>query len=320
MAAPEETWSRRHYRLGFVATATLVLAIIVTLPFSLASIVDDVLGPASGKVIPLLRVPPESTAPVHSRLHLAVTRIDELQLLATLRVSGHRTCDGSCPWKERLLLVSVGASRDGDAEGVPPSATIVLPDADEAVSETIQLPVSGAPIRYPFDRYDLVLGVALRRIYPDGRAETLTPEATARHLRLTIQEMLPRKRMSVPIRVDPGTLPRTSPAAYAAVYEFTFEHPRYIRVLAVLLVLLMTAAAAYSVFLRPVEDLLINAGALVLSVWGVRAILTPGNLFYLTAIDVSLSMVILFLLSGLAVKVLILAHDRGGLRMLRRRR
>jgi hypothetical protein len=52
----------------------------------------------------------------------------------------------------------------------------------------------------------------------------------------------------------------------------------------------------------------------------VRAILTPRSLFYLTAIDVALSMVILFMLSGLVVRVLMFAHDRGGLRMLRRSR
>jgi hypothetical protein len=54
-----------------------------------------------------------------------------------------------------------------------------------------------------------------------------------------------------------------------------FERPRYLRVLAVLLVLLIATAVAYSVLLRPPEDLIVNSGALVLGVWGVRAILVP---------------------------------------------
>jgi hypothetical protein len=63
--------------------------------------------------------------------------------------------------------------------------------------------------------------------------------------------------------------------------------------------------------------LLVNAGALVLGVWGVRSILVPVNLHFQTAVDLSLSMVIPFLLGGVTVKALMLAHDRGGLRVLR---
>ena len=77
----------------------LMLAIIVTLPFSLASVVDDMLGPA-GRVFPVLRVPPAEIAPAHSRLHLAVTNVDEVQLLATLRISGHRVCGAGCPRRD----------------------------------------------------------------------------------------------------------------------------------------------------------------------------------------------------------------------------
>jgi hypothetical protein len=277
-----------------------------------------VLGPAAGKVVPLLQVPPAALAPAHSRLHLAVTRIDEIQLLASLRVSGHHTCGGGRPWRDRLVLVSVGTSDDG-AEGLPPSASILLPDTSEAVSETVQLPISGAPIRYPFDRYRLVLGVALQRVYPDGHVATLTRDETSRDLQLTIQEQLSRPSMSAPVPVDPGDLrPFGSPVTYAVVYALAFEQPRYLKTLAVLLVLLIAAATASAVFLRSLEDLLTNSGTLVLSVWGVRAILTPGNIFYLTAIDLALSMVLLFLLSGITVKALIFAHDRGDLRLLRR--
>ncbi len=105
---------------------------------------------------------------------------------------------------------------------------------------------------------------------------------------------------------------------YAAAYHVSFERPRYLRVLAVLLVLLIASAAAYSVFLRPLADLIVNSGALVLGIWGVRTILTPGNLYYLTAVDLSLSIIILFLLGGLTVKALMHAHDKGDLRILRR--
>jgi hypothetical protein len=318
MTAERDTQSRRRYRVAFVATAMLLLGIIVTLPFSLASVVDDVLGPATGKVIPLLRGPAATSAPAYSRLHLAVTAVDEVQLLATLRVSGHYTCNADCPWRDRILFVSVTPD-DDDAEGLPPSAGIVVPESGKAVSETIQLPVRGSPIRYPFDSYHLVLGVLLQRVHPDGRVQTLGHDQASQHLLLSIQELLPQKLMSPPVTIDPRSIRVASdPTDYAAAYAVTFERPRYLRVLAVLLVVLIAAAAVYSVLLRPLEDLVVNSAALVLGVWGIRSILVPITLHFRTAVDLSLSLVILFLLGGVAVKALLVAHDRSGLRLLKR--
>src|SRR5262245_30567085 len=307
----------RRYRIAFVCTAMLMLGIVVSLPFSLASIVDDVMGATTGTVVPLLDVPPAGTAPDHSRLHVALTHLDEVQLLATLRVSGHHVCEAACSWRDRLLFVSITPDYR-DAEGLPPSARILLPETSEVVSDSVQLPVRGVPVRYPFDRYHLDLGIALQRVYPDGRVTMLPPNEIRRHLRLSIQGLLPQKRMLSPVSIDvrsPG-----GHVEYAAAYALTFERPRYLRVLAVLLVLLIAAAAAYSVLLRPLDDLIVNSGALVLGVWGVRAILVPVNLPFLTAVDLALSMVILFLLGGLSIKALILVHDRSNLRILRRRR
>ena len=311
---------RKRYRVAFAATAMLLVGIAVTLPFSLASVLDEILGLTTGKVLPLLRPEGVAIAPAHSRLHLAVTQIDEVHLIATLRLSGHRTCGAGCTWRDRLLFVSA-APDDADAEGLPPSASIALPETTEGVTDTFQLPLNGVPIRYPFDGYHLILAVALQRVHPDGRIENLGVDQTARHLVLTIQELLPHLRMSAPAAVDLGTL-RTSgaPVAYAAAYALSFERPRYLRVLAVLLVLSIAAAAAYSVFLRPLKDLVVSSGALVLGVWGVRAIIVPVNLHFQTAVDLALSIVILFLLGGISVKALILVHDRGGLRVLGRSR
>jgi hypothetical protein len=311
---------RRRYRVAFVASAMVLFGIVVSLPFSLAGVLGEILGLASGKVLPLLRPEGAAIAPAHSRLHLAVTHIDEVHLIATWRLSGHRTCGAGCTWRDRLLFVSV-APGDADAEGLPPSASIMLPETTEAVTETFQLPLSGLPIRYPFDSYHLIMAVALQRVHPDGRVENLGRDQTARHLVLTIQELLPHLRMVAPASVDAATL-RTpgAPVVYAAAYALSFERPRYLRVLAVLLVLSIAAAAAYSVLLRPLGDLLASSGALVLGVWGVRAIIVPVNLHFQTAVDLALSIVILFLIGGISVKALILAHDRGGLRVLRRSR
>src|SRR5262245_53558486 len=99
----------------------------------------------------------------------------------------------------------------------------------------------------------------------------------------------------------------------------SLDRPRYLRLLTIILVLLIAAAAAYAVFMRPLEDLVVNSGALVLGVWGIRGILTPGNLFNLTAVDLALSIVIIFLLGAITVRALMFLYDRAEIRLLRRR-
>src|SRR5262249_11937567 len=86
-----------RYQVAFFLTALVALVVVVTLPFSVKSLVDDILGSAMGRVIPIASPgagPPNGSASErlrsreanYTRLHVAVTAIDEVQLLATIRV------------------------------------------------------------------------------------------------------------------------------------------------------------------------------------------------------------------------------------------
>src|SRR5258705_11715012 len=51
-AAAEPTRARPlRYRVAFFLTAAVTLALVVTLPFSVKSVVDDILGSATGRVV-----------------------------------------------------------------------------------------------------------------------------------------------------------------------------------------------------------------------------------------------------------------------------
>jgi len=308
-----------RYRIAFFVTALVVLCIVVTLPFSVKSVADDILGPSTGRVIQITQFRTGSEASTFAKLHLAFVSIDETQLLATLRVSGHHHCP-ECAWSHRVLFVAIAADSD-EAAGLPPSASGTLPPDDVEVSAMLQLPVQGHPIHYPFDQYRMVIGVVLQRVFPDGVIETRSPEEAPGHFFLSLQELLPRQMMVGPTMLDPRSVRAADdPFAYVDAFQVLFERPRYLRVLAVMLVLLVASAAAYSVFLRPLNDLVMNAGALVLGVWGIRAILTPSNIYFITAIDLALSVVIIFLLGAITVRALLFVHDEAELALLGRRR
>lgn len=73
----------------------------------------------------------------------------------------------------------------------------------------------------------------------------------------------------------------------------------------------VVAAAAYAVFMRPLHDLVINSGGLVLGVWGIRSLLTPGTATQ-TLVDLMLSMVILFLLGAITFRAMQYLYQHGG--------
>ena len=308
-----------RYRVAFSLIATLLLLILVTLPFSVGSILDDLLGPPQGRSYALSAVPHSSAAATHTDLHLAVVALDEEQLQATLRASGHHVCEATCAWSDRVVFFSL-AEDELTTEGLPPSAAVTLEPTTAEVTQMVQLPVRGRPIRYPFDHYELRLGVVLQRVAPDGSVQTLAPAEAAGQLFLTFQEQLPLQTMTPPAPLDPrGVRTEHDPYEYLLVAALSFHRPLYLPVLAVLLVLLVAGAAAYAVFLRPLQELVVNSGALVLGIWGIRSIITPPGLTFVTAMDVSLSMVIIFLLTAITVRALLFFHERGNLHVLRRR-
>lgn len=307
-----------RYRLAFTLVATLLLFIVVTMPFSLVSVVDDLLGSPDSSVYPVpLADRPVAPAAEQTHLHLALVSIDEMQRLVTIRASGHRVCgDGLCAADEQLTFFSLAAD-EHLTEGQPPSVVLPLPRHPGPMSTTFQLPVEGMAVRYPFDTYTMELALGYERRAADGRLLELGAEEAAGRLFLTLQEKLPRLRMGAPRWEDPPPQPaREAVARYLVVAQLELVRPLYLQVLTVVLVLLVSAAAAYAVFMRPLNELVINCGALVLGVWGIRAIIVPTNQNYLTAVELSLACVILFLLLAITVRALRFVHDRAGLHLL----
>src|SRR4051812_32396164 len=89
--------------------------------------------------------------------------------------------------------------------------------------------------------------------------------------------------------------------------------PRVATDVAVLLIVLIAAAAAMAVFLRPLLELVVGVGSLVLGVWGIRSVLVPGSITYTTVVDLSLAVVLLFLLGAITVRSLLTLWDRNRL-------
>jgi hypothetical protein len=296
-------------RAAFVSVAALLLGIVALLPFALAGVVEDI-AQSANPTFPIMADYHDEAA-THSHVNLSVTNLDEWQRYVTIGVSGHHACATTCDWSDRVLLVSIPVASE-DGEGLPPYAAISFAPGAKEVTQEVKLPVSGDPIRYPFDRYGLELGVIMQRVYSDGRTETVSPAEAPGHLFLSVNGSIPRAVMGRPVPVKLSSVFVDDPAyQYVSVTQLTFSRPVYLDILTVFLVVLISAAAAYAVFMRPLHELVLNSGALVLGVWGIRAILLGAGVAGFTVIDLSLMIVILFLLAAITWRALWFLHERG---------
>jgi hypothetical protein len=301
-----------HYRTGLAVTTVVLLFTSALLPITVASVVSNILGPPQGRQFVVSTVPHSALNPTHTDLYIEIVELNEVAQLVTLRVTGYHICETACGWSDRVRLYSL--VQEGEEQGLPPSGSMTLPPSLDAVTQTLQLPVEGLPLRYPFDEYRLQLGLVLDRVLPEGTAQALPPAEAPSHLFVTVQERLAQHTMAPPTpEAAPQVAGRSEPAQYVYLTKLDFQRLLHVRVLAVLLVLLITAAAAYAVFLRPFQDLVINAGALIIGIWGIRGILTPANVAYVTAVDLSLSVVILFLLGAITVRAVVFLYERSEL-------
>ena len=320
---PQPTPHRHWYRLGLVATLLMVGAVIALLPLAVTSM-QEVLGRGSDTLYDLVTGQPVTPAAVTTAeegaiyINLGLIGLDENTGVLTIAVSGNRHCTGPCPATTMTL-----AALDDDADqrrGLPPSETLKLQPEDTIFSQSVQLPVRGAPNLYPFDTYTIWLGAGGVITDADGTVVEMN-RATLGQRVLTLQNRIADMVMLPPVSVDPQDAhAATDPFAFVAVQSLTFGRPAYLEVLAVVLVLLIAISAALALFTRGLSELTLGVGGLILGVWGIRSILMPAALPTVTAIDLALTWIILLLLLGFALRTILHFHRHSDLPLPRSRR
>jgi hypothetical protein len=305
--------NERAHRAALITTAAVLILVLVALPFALRSMAGTLFGEQETILYDLNTdsvVPPVVTDPIGSDqnyVNIAVVNLDPASGQASFAISGNRTCATDCTHVALTLL----ALDDNAAQrrGLPPTATVTLTPDDRVFSESVVLPVRGRPNRYPFDSYELWLGIAVVITKADGTPlsleEALQHDATI----VTLQSQLSYLEMAPPVAIDPSrAAAATDPYAIALVEDLRFERPEYLKILAVLLVTLISVSGTIALLRRDIDDLLLGIGGLILGVWGIRSVLNSQPLPGVTAIDLALSLVILIMLLGLTVRLTLHFH------------
>lgn len=306
-----ERWVSKH-GVAYLIVGMVLMFVLVMLPFASRSIAHDILDP-HGQAF--LLTPPRSQEGIVYRIHLEMLSISEVENTVAFKVTAFQDCEPHCTREMRFRLVSGLFNLEHQATGLPTSEVITFKPETVTLNQTIRFPLDGDAIRYPFDAYKFELSIIQEQTLPDGSQDVVLGPEAREQVVVTIQSRIPRLQMKLP--GDSGA----EGDPFAVVFtDVRFQRPLYLKVLTLMLVVLVTSAAAFAVFMRPLDQLVINSGALVLGVWGIRAILLGTGVAVVTAVDLSLSLVILFLLVSITARTLWLLEERAGFRVLRRGR
>jgi hypothetical protein len=312
----------RKYLAALVSTVIILVAVLVALPPAVASMVGELRGQGTDREYDLFTGREvghdDPIASDATFVNISITKIDEASGLASLTVSGHRICPALCP-----ALTGTLYSLGGDSarrHGLPPSATVTVPGKAGSYTFNVELPVRGAPQNYPFDNYTLVLGLIISATFPNGTEQVVgSREVVQQSAVITVEDRAARLNMLPPTPIDPAVARAPSdPVAFLVVDELIWERPLYLRILAALLVVLISVSGVFALGLRTVHELVLGIGGIILGIWGVRSIVVQSALPDVTLIDLMLGFVILILLVGLSVRAAHYFYLKSGVRLRRR--
>jgi hypothetical protein len=293
----------------------LIAVVLVSLAFALGSMRRQLLSEQAVAVYDLVSgqalTPADAAQELsHSFVTISIVDVDEGAQVAALSIAADRTCPTACPTLD-LTLFAV-ADTAAVRRGLPPAVTVTLRPTDQLVLRTVQLPIRGHPSLYPFDTWQLWLGLTITEVRPDGTRVPLTVEQLPSHATLSLESPLPDFVMAPPTPIPPPQVAAIhDPRPFAAVQGLAFTRPDYLKILAVILIGLITVSGLLAIFTRAINELVLGVGGLILGIWGVRSILVPQPVPTITAIDLALSTVILLILLGLTVRTALHFHERS---------
>ena len=256
------------YLFSFILTMVVVILVLVMLPSTAVSMVQELRTQAEGQLFDMFtgkQVPVNSAmTPNQTFINVTVTNIDEAAMIASLTLSGHRECPIACP-ETTATFYSLGndAAR---RRGLPPSTTVTVPADEGSYSFGVQLPIRGQPQRYPFDDYTLLLGIVVANTFPGGVTVPVTRAEVAAHtVSFTLEDLVTRLDMIPPQAVDPAAVRSPNdPTDFMLVDELQWQRPRYLRILTVLLVLLTRKPRQYRRLLIDAQRFLAPQGLLLM--------------------------------------------------------
>ena len=300
---------------GLIVGLILFISCIVSFPWAILSVIDDVIHPPA-EVGHEITATDDVLVDPYTQLKLVILSMDEVNHIATYQISGfHHTLQKNPNYKEKLTIYQVDYD-DANHTAIPPSATIEIPVNGAEFSSKFTLPLRGNIMFYPFDEYHLGLGIAVEKT-TDGKTEFLNYDQTRGHLEIIVTEQISRTDLKEYKIIDPKTvMPKKSEFVYSNAAMIILNRPAYLKLVVMFVAFLTFAISIFTMLSRPFDQLVLNAGALILGVWGARTLVLGGYPPDVTLIDTFLTATVLCMLLALTFRAINHFHQQAGLRFL----
>src|SRR5215213_416472 len=192
---------RAWNRLALVLTLALIIVVLVSLPFALRSMRTQLFGEQTAVLYDLVSgrvLTPADAAGTLNRsfFNISIVHIDVGAQVVSLSIAANRTCPTTCPTLDVTLFAV--ANNAAVRRGLPPSVTVTLRPTDQLFMQTVQLPIRGQPSLYPFETWQLWLGMTITDVEPDGTRVPMTVDELPSHATFTLENLLPDVLLAPP--------------------------------------------------------------------------------------------------------------------------
>ncbi len=172
MRRPVSGGDDARYTVAHALVLVLLLGVAVFVPWALISVVQDIRAQEN----PLYFVTDRATHTSASyRLYLDLTGLNDSEGTVAVQATAQRRCQPACPDTIQLTLLTVVSPIGDPEEWLPVRTALTFPPGRDAVSQTLQLPVYGDALRYPFDRWSFGVLVIPQRLLANGALEPAPP-------------------------------------------------------------------------------------------------------------------------------------------------
>jgi len=284
------------YRLSLVlvvAASIASLIILGLLPMAIQSIIKDIKGLASEQQF--------FTADLDDRgqhftdLDLSIKEIDEMGQIATVEISGERSCVSPCgTFTDKVTFYGINAQTK-DQRSHSKNATIIIPDENVPISAEIKLPFTGRQFLYPYDTYTFGVGVTIERTFVDKTPKLLTSTEIADSFEVSFSENVSRMELKSFKKVDGASFkPRNVKEPYLIAGIAEFERPVHLKIIVTMVVLMVVLVSVYTMTTRPFNELILDVGAIILGIFGARELVIKDFPSDTTLVDTIFGVIVLY--------------------------
>lgn len=222
---------------------------------------------------------------------LTMQSINEEDMELTIDVSSIRSCpDPTC---EPFSVLLYGLPGDRQSWTAGKRVAIAVPAGVGPFDGDALLPVGGRPELFPFDEYEIRLGMSIATVDDRGIERPLTiDQIEERGIRFVFADLVDTMETRSVTRFDPAKSPTEIKAlGLGYAMRFSMDRPNYVAVQTVMMLCVVVATMILTVLRKSFDQLIVGTTGVVIGVYGMRSFLIQTKYSGLTIVSMTLAIV-----------------------------